>query len=324
VDDLLITGPSAKQVESIKQYLVESFQKIKDLKEVKKYLGLKIQRVGNQILLNQEDYIEDIVVEYGKVRKIQDRSTPLPKDLNELKEEQPDKVNPIQDMLGKIRYLADRTRPDIMFPASFLARFAASPSKGHLDAMFQVIVYLKGTTRDRCLHIGSNSGEIELFAMSDASFVRGCDSKGQLAYYPKDSGSLYCKSQKDKNVSVSSLHAEMNALVEATKMIIYYRESLDELHFPQSKATIVHVDNEGVIAVVKSFGKENRSIYLINKINFIRECVERNIIRLEFVNSENNLADLGTKSLDVAQHHRLSEKILKGSNWEPSVDSSTN
>jgi hypothetical protein len=131
VDDLLITGPSAKQVESIKQYLAESFQKIKDLKEVKKYHGLKIQRVGNQILLNQEDYIEDIVVEYGKARKIQDRRTPLPKDLNELKEEQPDKVNPIQDMLGKIRYLADRTRPDIMFPASFLARFAASPSKGH-------------------------------------------------------------------------------------------------------------------------------------------------------------------------------------------------
>jgi hypothetical protein len=31
VDDLLITGPSAKQAESIKQYLAESFQKIKDL-----------------------------------------------------------------------------------------------------------------------------------------------------------------------------------------------------------------------------------------------------------------------------------------------------
>jgi hypothetical protein len=131
-----------------------------------------------------------------------------------------------------------------MFPASFLAQFAASPSEGHLDAMFQVIVYLKGT-RDRCLHVGSNSGEIELFAMSDASFVRACDSKGQLAYYlflSKDSGSFYCKSQKGKNVSASSLHhAEMNALVEATKMIIYYRESLDELHFPQSKATVVHV-----------------------------------------------------------------------------------
>jgi hypothetical protein len=111
---------------------------------------------------------------------------------------------------------------------------------------------------------------------------------------------------------------KMNALVEATKMIIYYRESWEELNFKQEKPTIVHVDNEGVIAVVKSFGKDNRSIYLINKINFIRECVERNIIQLQYINSENNLADLGTKSLDVVQQHfRLLEKILKGSNFEP-------
>jgi hypothetical protein len=149
----------------------------------KYYLGLKIQRVGSQILMNQEeDYIDGIVNEYSKTRKIQPRGTPLPKDLNDVKEDEGERVSPIQDMLGKIRYLADRTRPDIMFPASFLAQFAVSPSQDHLDAMYQVIGFLKGT-RDRCLHVGSPSREIELFAMRDASFVRGSDSKGQLAYY---------------------------------------------------------------------------------------------------------------------------------------------
>jgi hypothetical protein len=88
VDDLLITGPNVKQVEGIKQYLAETFQKIKDLKEVKKYLGLRIQRVDNQILLNQEDYIEEIINEYGKVKKIQDRKTPLPRDLSVLNEDE--------------------------------------------------------------------------------------------------------------------------------------------------------------------------------------------------------------------------------------------
>jgi hypothetical protein len=127
VDDLLITGPNVQVVESIKQYISESFKRIKDLKEVKKYLGLKIQRGNNQILLNQEDYIDDIVIEFGKSRTINSRTTPLPRDLGSLKEDQRERINRIQDMLGKIRYLADRTRrPDIMFPASFLARFAAS------------------------------------------------------------------------------------------------------------------------------------------------------------------------------------------------------
>jgi hypothetical protein len=44
VDDLLITGSNVKQVEGVKQHLAETFQMIKDLKEVKKYLGLTIQK----------------------------------------------------------------------------------------------------------------------------------------------------------------------------------------------------------------------------------------------------------------------------------------
>ena len=97
---------------------------------------------------------------------------------------------------------------------------------------------------------------------------------------------------------------------------------MEELHFPQKKPTTIHVDNQGVIAVVKAFGKDNRSMYLINKINFVRECVEKKIISLEFVNSENNLANLGTKQLDVTQHNRLTGKILKGSTYEPTVGKS--
>jgi hypothetical protein len=107
VDDLLITGPNVKQVEGIKQYLAETSQKIKDLKEVKKYLGRRIQRVDNQILLNQEDYIEEIINEYGKVKKIQDRKTPLPRDLSVLNDDEGQKVSPIYFMLGKIRYLIE-------------------------------------------------------------------------------------------------------------------------------------------------------------------------------------------------------------------------
>jgi hypothetical protein len=208
-----------------------------------------------------------------------------------------------------------------MFPASFLARFAAKPTVEHVTAMYQVIGYLRETS-SKGLHIGSKSGEeIRLFAMSDASFERGIDSKGQLSYYlflASDSGAFYGKSQKNKNVSVSSLHAELNALVETTKMIIYYREVLSELHYPQVAATTIYIDNEGVLSILKSFSKvDNRSVYLINKINFMREQIDNHTVKLEFIRSENNIADIGTKSLEAKQNSRLSDKVLRGSNFEP-------
>jgi hypothetical protein len=305
---------------SSKLYLASTFKKIKDLYEVKKYLGLRMERVGKQIVLNQQDYIDDIVSEYEKIRGITPRNTPLPINLSNTKENKGDRAShPIHDMLGKIRYLADRTRSDIMFPASFLARFAAKPTVEHVNEMYQVIGYLRETC-SKGLHIGSKSGEeIRLFAMSDASFEREIDSKGQLlSYYlflASDSGAFNGKSQKDKNVSVSSLHAELNALVETTKMIIYYHEVLSELHYPQVAATTIYIDNEGVLSILKSFSKvDNRSVYLINKINFMREQIDNHIVKLEFVRSENNI---GTKSLKIKQNSRLSDKVLRGSNFEP-------
>ena len=304
-------------MEAVKAKLGLTFRKIKDLQDVKKYFGSKVEKRHHQILLNQKEYIEEIVQLLSKDRKIRPRNTPLPKDLIAVIDEAENGkiMEPIQDILGKIRYLADRTRPDLIFAASFIARYAALPKESHVEAIYKTIGYLE-KTKDLNLHVGSPSGQIELFAMSDASFIRADDSKGQLAYYlflSKDAGSFFSKSQKDKSVSISSYHAEINALVETTKIIIYYREMLKELKFEQIKPTTVYVDNQkSMIAVMDSVRKDIKSAYLINKINFVREQIDEGTIRLEYVTSEENEADLGTKSLNLDAHNRLTLKALCG------------
>jgi hypothetical protein len=214
VDDLLIVGSSKRNVEDVKVYLSKIFNKIKDLKDVQKYLGLKMNKINNnQLILNQLEYINTISNEYkSKNIKIKIRNTPLPHDLKPLVEEENGDQQSILDLLGKLRYLADRTRPDICFAASFLARFANKPTTKHVKAIYQTLGYAD-MTKEYGLIIGSPSGEINLFAMSDASFIRDDDSRGQLSYslfLSKDSGSFFTKSQKDKNVSISSFHSEIN------------------------------------------------------------------------------------------------------------------
>jgi hypothetical protein len=166
----------------------------------------------------------------------------------------------ILDLLGKLRFLADRTRPDICFAASFLARFANKPTTKHVEAIYQTLGYVDIMTKEYGLIIGSPSGEINLFAMSDASFIRDDDSRRQLSYslfLSKDSGSFFTKSLKDKNVSISSFHSEINALVETIKMIIYYRGILEELNQRQNGSTTIYVDNQSVIMVSNNVTKDN-------------------------------------------------------------------
>jgi hypothetical protein len=151
--------------------------------------------------------------------------------------------------------------------------------------------------------------------MSDASFIRDDDSRGQLSYslfLSDDSGSFFTKSQKDKNVSISSFHSEINALVETVKIIIYYRGILAELKQFQNEPTVIFVDNQSVIMVSNNVTKDNRSMYLTNKINFIREQINNKVINLQYIETANNVADIGTKSLSPVQFNILSTRLLKG------------
>jgi hypothetical protein len=76
--------------------------------------------------------------------------------------------------------------------------------------------------------------------------------------------------------------------------------------------TVVYVDNESVIGIATSIAKDNKSIYLTNKINFIREQISDKKIVLEYINTHENFADLGTKSLDIDSHNRLACKVQGG------------
>jgi hypothetical protein len=245
------------------------------------------------------------------------KDTPLPKDIESLINSEKGRCPPsMLDTIGKIRFLADRTRPDIAFVSSFLARFGTSPTEDQVKASHRVIGYLQ-QTKELCLNIGSPSKQILLFAMSDASFIRGGDSKSQLSYslfLATDSGTFYTKSQKDKSVSLSSFHSEINALVEAFKMVLYYRDLLNELGYPQSEPTLIYSDNMSVIQVYisETLSKDNRSIYLINKINFIREQIFDKRVQLQYINTNDNVTDIGTKSLDKVQHRFLTLKLLNG------------
>ena len=307
-------------MEDIKNFLKTKFEKITDLGEVKQYLGLYMSKDGNQLLLNQEQYIMDMIrnnnIDEKELRRTP-AETPLPTNLRQILDNDKDadqKEESMEEIVGQLRYLADRTRPDIAFAASFLARFAAKPTKLQKKLAMRTINYLYHT-KNIPLIIGSNKKTIELFAMADSNHVRGGDSKAQLCfvlYLSKDSGPILLKSQKDKNVSISPAHSELNALVEAVKAIIFIRTFLKELNvLDENKPTIIYEDNQTVTNICKNIGSDQRSKYLITKINFVREAIDTQIITINDIKSKDKLslgsllhyvADIGTKSLEPTCH----------------------
>jgi hypothetical protein len=122
VDDLLITGSSTTVVAEFKKHLSDNFEKIKDLDDMPRYLGLSVTRMDNgQIALSQEEYVDELLEKYGLTER-SPYNTPLPTDLEKYMEPGDGSVPPVMDVVGQLRYLADRTRPNIGYATSFLAR----------------------------------------------------------------------------------------------------------------------------------------------------------------------------------------------------------
>ncbi|MDV3143949.1 MAG: reverse transcriptase domain-containing protein, partial [Candidatus Phytoplasma australasiaticum] len=120
VDDLLITGNDYKLIQETKGVLHHYF-KIKDLGELKYFLGIEFSRSAQGIFMSQRKYALELVSEAG-LAGVKPATTPLecnmkltsadfPTDAND--ELFPD-VSKYQRMIGKLLYLTN-TRPDIAF-----------------------------------------------------------------------------------------------------------------------------------------------------------------------------------------------------------------
>nr|KYP67735.1 hypothetical protein KK1_024087 [Cajanus cajan] len=64
VDNLIITGDDEKEVHQIKSNLSVRFQ-MKELGELKHFLGLEVERTKDGIFLCQQKYAQDLLKRYG-------------------------------------------------------------------------------------------------------------------------------------------------------------------------------------------------------------------------------------------------------------------
>lgn len=81
-------------------------------------------------------------------------------------------------------------------------------------------------------------------------------------------------------------------LSEVVHHIIWLKNALIELE--QSYNPIFHADSNGAIELSKNLIISQRSKHIDKRYHFFREHLN-NIFKLEYISSENNLADILTK-----------------------------
>ena len=119
VDDIVITESDSKGILSLKSFLHSQFH-TKDLGMLKYFLGVKVMRSKQEILLSQRKYVLDMLSKTGKL-SAKPCSTPMALNVQLTKEgelfEDPERY---RKLVGKLNYLTS-ARLDIAYSVIVLS-----------------------------------------------------------------------------------------------------------------------------------------------------------------------------------------------------------
>ncbi|CAM8972211.1 unnamed protein product [Rhodiola kirilowii] len=166
VDDVVITGTCSKLIQVIKDFIHEKF-KIKDLGNLKYFLGIEVARSKDGIFINQRKYVLDILEDHNYTD-----SKPVKTPLDTKNGLSLSTASVLSDptiyrkLVGKLIYLVV-TRPDLAFAVHTLSQFMASPTEDHLRAAHRLLRYIKSAPAQGIFFSASSNLQLRGFCDAD-------------------------------------------------------------------------------------------------------------------------------------------------------------
>lgn len=314
VDDQLIASNDRSALDAFKKTLNDKFP-CTDHGAVNYFLGFNVIRDVDvrRLTISQEHYIEHLLERFD-MSNSNPSKTPLPSNFKANvatdQEHEAAKHLPYPTIVGSILYAATISRPDLAFAASLLARFISKWSEEHFKAAKHLLRYIRGTS-DLCLTFDAEASERVVHGFTDADWGGCADTRrSTTGYLFKVWGGLVAwKSKRQPTVALSTMEAELMAGCDATKQAIWLRQILQDLRLPLDGPIRIFGDNQGAIASSSNPGQHDRSKHIGIRGNFVRERVKDGTVAFQYVSTNDNTADLLTKSLDVSKTDQFSKAM---------------
>ncbi|CAI7878053.1 unnamed protein product [Closterium sp. NIES-53] len=191
---------------------------------------------------------------------------------------------PYPELVGCLMYLMTCTRPDLAYTLSLLARYVAlgRNRKVHWDAAKRVLHYLCSTS-GMGLVLGGR-GPVVLTGHADASWVDDSATQQSSQGYTFSLGSGWAMAAQE------------------LRWLTYLLTGLGE---QPRLPPVLYVDNKAMIALWQEHRFEHRTKHIALRYFLARELQQRGQLRLAYVATRANTADVFTKALPPGDHQRF-------------------
>ncbi|MBW0544591.1 hypothetical protein O181_084306, partial [Austropuccinia psidii MF-1] len=215
-------------------------------------------------------------------------------------------ITSFQQAIGSLNYLAQHTRPDIMFTVNQLSRYSVKPTVKHWTMIKHLMRYLKATSNYSLLFTKQDTKKVSILeGWADADYANDRMDRKSI------SGILTCVfgnpiswlSKKQTVVAQSTTEAEFIAMNICAKQLRWMSFLLMEMGIKDSKPMLYN-DNSGATIISKQAALNANTKHIEVRYQYLRDIVSKKQLTIEQVGTEDMLADVLTKPLGI-------QKLLK-------------
>lgn len=319
VDDIMLFSKCNQKLRIFKQKLMSQFD-MHDLSPKCQenfsltFLGLVIEKSKNQLFLSQKELIRKILNKFN-MKECKISNIPIQPRLNLKINDVSNLQNsnlPYRELIGFLMYLMLGTRPDLSYSIYFFSRFQNCYTQEHYTYLKNVLRYLKSTEDFGIKFEKSVTQESHniISAFADADYANDQNDRKSISGFGIKiyNNFVFWKSKKQATVSLSSSEAEYISLSDCTTECLFVGQLLSEILDQNVFPVSIYEDNQSCIKMSNTL-ETKRSKHIDVKHHFVRQCVNDNKIKLFYVPTSDQIADIFTKPLAAPKFKNFRDKL---------------
>jgi ribonuclease HI len=191
---------------------------------------------------------------------------------------------------------------------TILSQKVEKPTVTDYNEVKRVIRYLK-TTKTLCLRMSTYIGEPAIKCFSDANWAENRENrKSNSGYFCTFyGGAISWSCKKQEIVTLSTLEAEYVALSETIKETIWLTRLVQFFGFSTEENVTVMTDSQSCMKYISNDKFSNRTKHVDTKYHFVKDLVSKKQVKLNYVPTDQNIADMFTKPLQSTKLKYLRE-----------------
>jgi hypothetical protein len=316
VDDCLLVGHQ----DEVKKYhaKMNEYFDCNNVGELREYVGCKIERKieKRMLMISQPVIIQSFIDEFSIISK---EKIEIPASSGELFSpvSSGDELNEKEQKryrtgIGKLLYLLRWSRPDILNITRKLSRHFLKANEAHMKAMRRVMTFCVNTI-DSGLCVkpkgewnGFLNETFEINGVSDSDYAKDMITQQSVSGHVVFLNEVLvsARSKMQECVTLSVTEAELMAVASCIQDMIYIKNIINSMGLKVKLPMEIRVDNKGAKDLVNNWSVGSRTRHIGVRLNYLRELKEKGVIKIIWISSKENVADILTKNLPSVDYKR--------------------